>query len=308
MELLQIKYFKCVAKYCNITKASQELHISQPSLSITIKRLEDELGVSLFNRVGKKLELNTFGKHFLKHANSILNEIENAKSELLEVYGLRNTHISLSASTSFFLIGLLKNFLTFNPTVTMTQSIKDGTKILDALRDRSVDFAITSPPIDEADIESIDLLEEELVVVLPNSHRLADKGSIYLEELKDDNFLELTETFFFRSTVKKLFENANFTPNVIFECDSTLISELLSLKRGVAIVPLCACISGNDSEYSILRLKDKDNTRKICISYKKGRHFSELSNNFLNFAIDYYKTSWYTLQNTNNKKILSLFQ
>ena len=65
MELLQLKYFQSVAKYENITKAAKELHISQPSLTITIKRLEDELNVPLFNRKGKKIELSVFGKNFL---------------------------------------------------------------------------------------------------------------------------------------------------------------------------------------------------------------------------------------------------
>lgn len=301
MELLQIQYFQSVAKYENITKAAKELHISQPSLSITIKRLEDELGVPLFNRKGKNIEINPYGRLFLKHTKSILNQIENAKDELLELYGEKNTHISLSATASLFLSGLLRDFLAQNPDITMAQSINQK-NIVEKLKNRTLDFAITSPPIDDPMIKTIELLEEEIVAVVPKSHKFANLKSIYVRDLKDEDFIELTEHYSFKSTTKRLFENAGFEPNIIFEGDLFIISELLEIKKAIALSPISICIQTQNETYKILRLKDENKTRKIALSYFKGRHLSELAKNFVDFTIDYYKNSWFTLENYRAKK------
>ncbi|WP_297520321.1 LysR family transcriptional regulator [uncultured Clostridium sp.] len=296
MELLQLKYFQSVAKYENITKAAKELHISQPSLSITIKRLEDELSVPLFNRKGKSLELNQYGKRYLTHINSILSDLENAKSEILELSGEKNTHISLSATATLFLSGLLKNFLTENPDITMTQTINYEKTIIENLKNRSIDFALTCPPIIENDIETIELLEEELVVVIPKCHKLANMKSVYLNELKGENFIELTENYSFKKSLRRLFDQAGFMPNVIFEGDISIISELLYLKKALCIAPLSLCISARSDKFTILKLKDKNNTRRIALSYYKGRYLSELSTNFRDFTIKYYQNKWYQLR------------
>ncbi|MGL4989613.1 MAG: LysR family transcriptional regulator [Sarcina sp.] len=299
MELLQLKYFKSVAKHENITKAAKELHISQPSLSITIKRLEDELSVPLFTRKGKNISLNPYGELFLSHANSILNQIDNAKVEILELYGYRNTHLSLTATASIFLSGLLRDFLLLNPNITMTQTISQNTA--EKLKDRSFDFAITSPPINDPMIETIELLEEEIVVVIPKSHKLAKKHNLYLKELKDVNFVELTDNFSFKSTTKTLFNNAGFEPNIIFQGDLSIISELFHVKQAVTLAPISTCIqSKNNTNYTISYLKDKNSTRKIAISYLKGIHLSDLAENFIKFTINYYKNSWFTLNNYPN--------
>lgn len=308
MELLQLKYFQSVAKYENITRAANELHISQPSLSITIKRLEEELKVPLFNRKGKKIELSMFGKNFLKNVNSILNQIENSKLELLDVYGEKNTHLSLSASISFFLSGLLKDFLIVNPHITMSQSINSISEITTKLNDRSLDFAITCPPIDDSNIETINLIEEEIVAVLPITHPFANKKFVYLNELRNEDFISLTEDNSFKNITNKMFENAHFEPNITFEGDAYILSELIEIKQAVALVPLSVCLKSNKTSFTILRLKDTLKTRKIAISYKKGIHFSELFKNFLDFVINYYKNHWYIVNNSSHPYVQYLFK
>ena len=296
MELLQLKYFQSVAKHQNITKAAKELHISQPSLSITIKRLENELSVPLFNRKGKNIELNQFGKVYLKHISSILNDLENAKSEILELAGVRNSHLSLSATTTHFVSGVLRDFILDNPNITMTQTINYEKSIIENLKNRSIDFAITSPIIAENNIESRELLEEEIVVVVPNTHKFFNVKSIYLKDLHLENFISLTENYSFKQASNLLFEQAGFTPNVIFEGDVSIISELMLIKNSICLAPLSICIKHNQPDYSIIRLKDKNNTRKIGLSYPKGIHLSELSKDFIDFVINYYKNSWYKLK------------
>lgn len=289
MELLQLKYFQCVAKYENITKASSKLHISQPSLSITIKRLEEELGVSLFNRVGKNIELNDFGKTFLSRTNTILTEIDNAKLELAELANNKSTHISISATTSSFLSGLLTKFLVKNPTITMTQSIANPNKAVSRLKLGLDDFVITSPSIDDPDIENIVLFEEEIVVVVPNSNKFSKRKKIQLKELKDENFIGLTENYAFTSTTEKMYKEAGFTPNIVFQGDADIMSELVDAQKGIVLVPRSLCKVTYTRPCTIIELTDNFRTRSITLSYVKGKYLSELSQSFKDFIIDYYK-------------------
>lgn len=292
MELLQLKYFQAVAKHENITKAAKELHISQPSLSITIKRLEDELGVPLFKRIGKNIELNQFGKVYLKHVDSILINLDNAKAEVLELYGIRNTQISLSSTATLFLTGLLREFLITYPNIKMVQSIHNREDILNDLKLGNIDFAITSPPIQDLNVETINLMEEEIVVVVNKDHPLAHKKFIYLNELRNENFMELTENYSFRDTTNALYKAAGFTPNIVFEGDTSILSELIDLKKAVVLAPISVCAmppsDRYNNKYTIIRLKDEVNTRTVALSYAKGRYLSELANSFKEFTISYY--------------------
>src|SRR3954451_21402647 len=107
MELLQLRYFQTVAYMEHISNAAKKLNISQPSLSLMIKRLEDEMGTPLFDRIGRNIQLNESGKLFLKHVNTIFSEIENAKMEIQNRYNETHKKIMISISNPRFLSGVL---------------------------------------------------------------------------------------------------------------------------------------------------------------------------------------------------------
>lgn len=89
MELLQLKYFQTVARLEHMTKAAEELHIAQPSLSKTIARLEKDLGVPLFDRQGRQITLNPFGKVFLKRVERIFHELSEGEREIKDLANLQ---------------------------------------------------------------------------------------------------------------------------------------------------------------------------------------------------------------------------
>lgn len=104
MELLQIKYFKVIAETENISKAAEQLYIAQPSLSQTLKRLEDELGTPLFDRTGKRITLNGAGKIFLKYCNEVLTSLQNAELELNEYKGGGQRDVNIAVESASLLI------------------------------------------------------------------------------------------------------------------------------------------------------------------------------------------------------------
>ncbi|AVF28115.1 HTH-type transcriptional regulator GltC [Paenibacillus larvae subsp. larvae] len=117
MELLQLKYFQKVAKIQHMTKAAQELHIAQSSLSRTISRLEEDLGVSLFERKGRQIHLNMFGQRFLNRVERIFTELEEGTEEIAELQGIENKRVVVGATITRLLPDLFKEFLTVHPDV-----------------------------------------------------------------------------------------------------------------------------------------------------------------------------------------------
>ena len=106
MELTQLRYFQTAAYYQHISRAAEELNISQPALSTMISRLEKELGVPLFDHNGRSIILNQNGQRFLQRVNHILMEVENSKRELQDIADEGDNSISLAVSSSQFLQGM----------------------------------------------------------------------------------------------------------------------------------------------------------------------------------------------------------
>ena len=124
MELLQLKYFQTVAKLEHITKAAEVLQIAQPSLSKTITRLENDLGVPLFDRHNRQIKLNHFGKMFLQRVDKALMELEEGQREVQELAGLKKGSITLASSISKILPELMRGFMSKYPDVHFKQVIK----------------------------------------------------------------------------------------------------------------------------------------------------------------------------------------
>jgi transcriptional regulator, LysR family len=106
MNLLQLKYFLTVARCEHMTRAAEELHIAQPSLSKVISKLEEELGVLLFERVGRQIKLNHFGKAFLNRVERVFLELDNGKRELSDMSINESSYISIAANNigPFFIL------------------------------------------------------------------------------------------------------------------------------------------------------------------------------------------------------------
>ncbi|SFC88903.1 regulatory helix-turn-helix protein, lysR family [Bacillus sp. OV322] len=111
MELLQLKYFQTVARLEHMTHAAEELKIAQPSLSKTISRLEEDLGVPLFDRIGRQIKLNQYGKTFLTRVDRIFMELGEAKRELEYLSGLHLGMVQLAISIPSILPDLISSFL-----------------------------------------------------------------------------------------------------------------------------------------------------------------------------------------------------
>lgn len=184
MDLTQLEYFKAVAKWENITKAAKELYVSQPTLSQSISRLEDNLGVDLFDRRGGKLHLSDAGRLFLARVNNAFDELNTGFSELEQYKQNRQTWVYIASSVIDIFKSIILEYHTREPYVHIDHSLTFDRGIMDLIMNGKVDFAITPDPIGDPNVKCIPLYEEEVFAVVGDGHPLAQRKAVTVEELR----------------------------------------------------------------------------------------------------------------------------
>jgi LysR family transcriptional activator of glutamate synthase operon len=289
MDLLQLKYFRELAYTQHVTKLSDELHISQPSLSMTISKLENELGVKLFDRVNRKIVLNDYGKIFLKHVDKIFNELDYAVDEINELKDVNARKIVFATTGTTFLTNIVIDFLISHQQISIKQSLEDYEEIPKLLEKGQIDFAITHPLINKYNIESRVLVEDEILIVVPLNHRLADRDSVRLEELSKENFINLTKHYDFRKLTDEMFRKAGYVPNIIIEGEFTLIERMLKAGAGITIIPKTLLNLYPNFPAKTLKIEGSNEKWVVGFSWLKDRYMNESAKKFRDFVLNYYK-------------------
>jgi LysR family hydrogen peroxide-inducible transcriptional activator len=242
MELFQLRYFLTVAERGNFTRAAQELRLSQPALSRAIAKLESELGQPVFERKPRSVTLTEAGRLLYTRAEKIFTILENTKAEITDD-GQSGT-IRLGAIPTiapYFLPAVLRAFAKAYPQAHV-QVVEDVTaRTLKRCDSGDIDLAIVALPITTKYLEVEELFEEELFVVLPTGHPLAEKPRIRMGDLKPHPFVLLDEAHCLSDQIVSYCRRRAVQP-VAMERTSQLatVQELVALNHGVSMVPAMA--------------------------------------------------------------------
>lgn len=283
MELTQLRYFQVAAYYQHISRAAEELNISQPALSTMISRLEKELGLPLFDHNGRSIVLNQNGQRFLRRVNRILMEVDDSKRELQDMANESDNSISLAVSSSQFLQGM-HAFMDQHPNYKWNQRVAENKDIIALLRHGQVDLAVTSPGIYGEDFQSTLLLRDIFKLAVHKDHPLAQRKSVRLEEVMNERFIMLLKGLPFRVQTDRIFADLGVTPHSIMECDHLLRRELINSNAGITIASQSASFRHLFSEnIRFLDIEDVHHTRDIVLVYCKGRYLSKPMRQFADF-------------------------
>ena len=234
MELNQLRYFQTVARYEQMTKAAEELHISQSSLSKTISMLEKDVGAKLFDRLGNRIALNSVGKAFLSRVDRLLLELEDAVKEAnASDYG----SIHFAANISGICTNYIDSFLRQNPRVKLRQSLMDPDQMTAALESGDLDCALSFTDISSDKISWTKLIDEEMLLLVSKKHPLADAKQVSLSAFAQDSFICNNAGFDTREILQQQCLLAGFRPNIVFNGNEPeLAFKLVADNYGVMIV------------------------------------------------------------------------
>ncbi|MFR9796288.1 LysR family transcriptional regulator [Streptomyces sp. MS06] len=237
----RLAYFAGVARTEHVTRAAQEMGVPQSTLSRSLVRLEQDLGVDLFARRGRTLALTPAGRAFLTSVERALADLRRAAEEVRAdadpatgkvAFGFLHT---LGAET---VPGLLQAFRADHPRIRFSLVQNYGEAMLEGLRAGDLDLCLTSPVPDAPDLVARRLDEQKLRLVVPADHRLAGRRRIRLAEAADDTFVTLEPGYGLRRITDDLCREAGFSPRVAFEGEEAeTLRGLVAAGLGVALLP-----------------------------------------------------------------------
>ncbi len=289
MDLLQLRYFQVVARTEHVTKAAEELSVSQPSLSKTIRRLEKEIGVTLFDRQGRSIRLNQFGKAFLEHINTIFYELEEGQRQVQDMAGLEHGEISLVAASLHWLPDLLHGFQLLHPSVHFHLSQRLPSEMPRQLEMGTCDFCFLSTPLLKPNIKWKTLLTEEILLVVPTDHRFAKHSSIPLHAVVNEAVVIEKVGGDLRDLIEKFFQQAGFTLHIAYEVDEPMaLLEFVEAHLGVAFVPALAQKRIDEQGLCSLRLTNPTCHRTFGVAWHQEHYLSQAALTFRQFLVEYF--------------------
>jgi LysR family hydrogen peroxide-inducible transcriptional activator len=283
MEFHQLRYVCAIAETGSFSRAAEHCHVTQPSLSQQVLKLEEDLGAKLFDRLGRSVRLTEAGRAFLPHARSVLHQMEAARIGVAD----KSTDVRGSVAvgviptiTPYLMPGYAARFARQYSEARL-RIVEETTPVLvESLRNLSIDLAVLALPLRYREFELFPLRTEPLFAVLPKDHPRATAKSLALKDLRGESFVMLRDGHCFRGLSVAVCARARVAPRIAFESDQ--FSSLLGMVAagvGVTLVPEMAIDRNAGCRY--VRLNDARATRTIVAAVLRGRSLNRVQQAFL---------------------------
>lgn len=300
MELTYLYYFKVIAEKENMSRAAESLHVSQPALSKTIAKLENSLGVTLFERKKGRISLSPIGREFYTQVSKAFDCI-NEGQRLIEAY--KNTsgnQVAIGTPVAELVNSLLRNYLANHrqDSLQISQFLYSPEVLQEQLLSGKLDFALTPIPFHNPEITQIKLMDEEIILAVGKQHHLAASPFVRLEDCKNEPFL-VNEASFDRRAVTDNCLAVGFTPNItLCSNESRIIDEALENGQGVSMVPANVFYEKyrENNPVVALRFSDIEVFRFISIVSRKDRTLLDQPKKFYNYAVSWFQEYGVQLQ------------
>lgn len=284
MDIRQMRYFIAIAEERNITAAAHKLHMSQPPLSLQLKQMEEELGVMLVERHGKKLELTDKGELLYRHALNIVHAFEEVKNELQETDEGRKGNLSIGINTLSVpeFPEWLEAFHASYPLVYLRIVQNDSAYLAELVKNRTIELGLVRLPLANQDLNYLHLYNESFIFIC----RQNEKEKISMEEISHvPLILPSTEGLGSYSIIHDAFTKAQLPLQVISECsDMNVLMQLVSSGIGSTIVPESVFQSYGHPNLFAREITDAGLRSSVGLIWLKQHHLSRPARNFIDLV------------------------
>ncbi len=293
MDFHHLKYFVEVADQKSFSKAARNLHISQSAISRTIKALEDELGVVLFMRNAKSVELTDGGTIFLTHAKRVVFMFEHLKLDFENEFKLEqgSIHIGLPPITDAPIFAqLLGEFKKNYPQIDLELYEHGSKKVEISVQEGLIDIGIICTKPQAKDFEFFFLTNDPLHVILPKDNPLAKSGEIKLSQLAEEPFVLYRDDFNLHDEIIKSCKQSGFQPKIVFETSQRdLMLQTVGANLAVALLPsrLCPGMGENTNVANnvvVRPLVEPEIMHNLYVIWKRSHYLSHASQLWLDFV------------------------
>lgn len=292
--LRQFRVFEAVARHLSFTQAARELHLSQPAVSMQVKQLEEQVGLPLYENVGKQIYLTEAGTEIFHYSRAISQLLEEAEEVIDELKGTHRGRltISVASTANYFVPTLLGIFHERFPGVTVSLDVTNRETLLEQLSDNLVDLVVMGQPPRDMDLEAGIFLDNPLVVIAPPNHALAGQKGIPLKRLEEEVFLTRERGSGTRGAIERFFNQHGVRLTTGMEIASNeAIKQSVEAGLGLGLLSRHTL----DMELAlgklvILDVEDFPITRHWYVMHRKGKRLSAVAQAFKQFLLEEAKT------------------
>jgi LysR family transcriptional regulator, low CO2-responsive transcriptional regulator len=285
--LHQLKVFETVARLTSITRAAEELSLTQPTVSMQIKQLTQNIGVPLFEQIGKKLYLTASGQELFLTCQDIFDRLSRFEMKIADFQGLKQGKLKLATitTTKYFIPRALAPFCQLYPGVEVSLEITNHERVLERLNENLDDLYIISKVPERLDVALYPFLENPLVVIAPIDHPLAREKNIPISKLQDEAFIMRERGSGTRAAVEQLFAQHNVSVKVRLELGGNeAIKQAIGVGFGISVLsqhtfPQDSAMSG----LTILDVQHFPIERQWYIVYPADKQLSIVASTFFDF-------------------------
>ena len=292
MDIRQIEYFVEVAKQLSFTKAAATLHVSQPSISKAIQNFEAELGVPLFYRSSKRLELTDAGQAVLINSMQVLESFQNLRSELTDLMQLKKGQIRIGIPPivgAEFFSKLISVYKEQHPYIEILLTEVGTKRIREEIETGELDIGLVcSVTSTNENLETIRFLKDPLQLIVHESHPLAQKHSVTMADLTNDAFIIYRKDFILFDRIIEECKNHGFYPTIA--CETTqkdLFIEMVQAKLGIALLPQKIAEKIPYTSIKCIPFKEEAIHLELGITWKKNKYLPYSVREFIQLAREF---------------------
>lgn len=293
MNIQALNYFIHVADSKSYSVAAKKVYVAQSSLSTTIKKLEEELAIKLFNYDGKTLNLTTEGERFYDLAKDFLSSyevfFESAKKITDDVFGTINLLLPVLVSDIYFAKPIAE-FQRKYPNVKINVTNRAGFQTQNLISINEFDIGVTIRPIIQNSFECVEIVKSPMVLAVHKTHPLADKAQVTYEELVHEQFLSYEENSVLYQNFMSKTKEAGYAPQIKFKAPETpLLLSIIENGEGALVVPKCVVDYRKFDNIRTIPIKGDEEGYQLVLIYAKDKYLSTASQAFIDFIKEWYR-------------------
>jgi len=285
----QLKVFEAVARELSFTRAAQNLHLTQPAVSMQIKQLEEATGLPLFEQLGKKVFLTEAGKEMYQYSRNIASQLNEAEDVLEQLKGIRRGHldISVASTANYFATRLLAAFVNEFPDITFSLDVTNRETLLRQLEQNEKDMVIMGLPPAEMKLDTDVFMENPLVVIASPNHPLVAKQNLQLDDLENESFVVRESGSGTRIAMQRFFTEQGVELKTGMEMTSNeAIKQAVGAGLGLGIVSIhTLALELETQRLVVLNIKELPILRHWYLVHRHGKRLSPVAEAFRQYVL-----------------------
>jgi DNA-binding transcriptional LysR family regulator len=289
LTLRQLKVFEAVARHSSYSRAAEHLHLTQPAVSMQIKQLEEEIGLQLFDQLGKKIFLTEAGKELQRYSRNILQQLAEAEAVFDDMKGLRHGKlaVSVASTASYFMPQLLGQFNQRFPGISISLNVTNREALLNQLAHNDMDVAIMGRPPAGLGLEAQSFMENRLVIIAPPTHPLVNTRSIPLARIQQETFLVREQGSGTRIAMERFFTDQGIHLTTGTEMSTNeAIKQAVQAGMGLGILSLhTVSLELETKRLAVLDVESFPIRRHWYVVHRQGKRLSTVTQAFKDFLL-----------------------